>query len=165
MCCSWAAENPHPSLPSFCTTQHKLYRIQNCSDGDMFSHVSLYLIRGSCLRLNLGRFNYNLSDHFVCTSNLSCTPSVCIGELSFGLVRPNIMWLFFCLKNSENDFACFILNTCLRFQSLALFCTEKYFTFTWMCENKICCWTTTLFQPLNCNHPRTRPYEGFQQFR
>lgn len=94
MCCSRAAESPHPSLPSFCTTQHKLYRIQNCSDGDMFSHVSLYLIRGCCLRLNLGRFNYNLSDHFVCTSNLSCTPSVCTGEVSFSLVGTNIRWPF-----------------------------------------------------------------------
>lgn len=100
MCCSRAAQSPHPSLPAFCTTQHKLYRIENCSDGDKSSHVSLYLIRGSCLRLNLGWFNYNLSERLVCTGSLSCTPSVCHGEVStlctLWLFSPReIVFLFF----------------------------------------------------------------------
>lgn len=45
MCCNPAAQNPHPSLPLFCSTQHKLYSIQMCFDGRRFSWVVLVIFQ------------------------------------------------------------------------------------------------------------------------
>lgn len=45
MCCSPAAQNPHPSLPLFCSSQHKLYSIQMCFDGRRFSWVVLVIFQ------------------------------------------------------------------------------------------------------------------------
>lgn len=36
---------PHPSLPLFCSTQHKLYSIQMCFDGRRFSWVVLVIFQ------------------------------------------------------------------------------------------------------------------------
>lgn len=43
--CAIARLHPHPSLPLFCNSQHKLYSIQMCFDGRRFSWVVLVIFQ------------------------------------------------------------------------------------------------------------------------
>lgn len=76
MCCSQAAERTPPpppfSLPSFCTTQHKLYSIQMCSDGNRFSWGSLLVIFQKLTlvwALRLISVKQKLSNRFLCVTH------------------------------------------------------------------------------------------------